>query len=117
MTISNDEWAWPKQGIATVEGKNYIPIDTDWFHQMGGYFHFFTGNFIEGPYGSISVWIFKKEVNDYWEFVLGTHSFSKFELIKLEITVKGFDDDTGLYIVRSTVGILGKRNIFLIPKF
>ena len=79
--------------------------------------NFFTGEYVEGPFNSSSNWIFIKEINDYWEFVLASHMYSKFELMKLDVTIKGFNDDTGLYKERLAFGVVGKSFILLIPKF
>ncbi len=79
--------------------------------------NFFTGEYIEGAYNSSSNWIFQKEINDYWEFVLASHIYSKFELINLDVTIKGFNDDIGLYKERHAFGVVGKSFILLVPKF
>jgi len=77
----------------------------------------FSGNVLSGPYGSFSKWNYTKDIKDNWEFVLGSHSFSKFELIRINVIIKGLGDETGLYKKKTTVGFVRKGLICIIPKF
>ena len=108
--------SYPAQLIIRVENKRYSD-DTANLTIHIEMKNFFTGEYIEGPYNSSSNWIFQKEINDYWEFVLASHRYNKFELINLEVTIKGFNDDIGLYKERQGFGVVGKSFILLAPKF
>ena len=108
--------SYPAQLIVRVENKRHSD-DTANLSIHVEMKNFFTGEHVEGPFNSSSNWIFTKEINDYWEFVLASHVYSKFELINLEVTVKGFNDDIGLYKERHTFGVVGKNFILIVPKF
>ena len=108
--------SYPAQLIVRVENKRYSD-DTANLTIHIEMKNFFTGEYIEGPYNSSSNWIFQKEIDDYWEFVLASHIYSKFELINLDVTIKGFNDDIGIYKERHAFGVVGKRFILLVPKF
>lgn len=107
--------SYPAQLIVRVENKRYSD-DTANLTIHIEMKNFFTGEYVEGPYNSSSNWIFQKEINDYWEFVLASHIYS-FEPINIEVTIKGFNDDIGLYKERHAFGVVGKRFILLVPKF
>ena len=77
----------------------------------------FSDNVLSGPYGSFSKWNYTKDIEDNWEFVLGSHSFPKFELIRIKVTIKGLDEEIGLYKKKTTVGFVRKGLICIIPKF
>ena len=108
--------SYPAQLIVRVENKRYSD-DTANLTIHIEMKNFFTGEYVEGPFNSSSNWIFQKEINDYWEFVLASHIYSKFELINLDVTIKGFNDDIGIYKERHAFGVVGKRFILLVPKF
>ena len=108
--------SYPAQLIVRVENKRYSD-DTANLTIHIEMKNFFTGEYVEGAFNSSSNWIFQKEIDDYWEFVLASHRYSKFELINLEVTIKGFNDDIGLYKERYAFGVVGKRFILLVPKF
>jgi hypothetical protein len=107
--------SYPAQLIVRVENKRYSD-DTANLTIHIEMKNLFTGEYVEGPYNSSSNWIFQKEINDYWEFVLASHIYS-FELMNLEVTIKGFNDDIGLYKERHAFGVVGKSLILLVPKF
>lgn len=108
--------SYPDQLVIRVENKRYYD-DTANLSIHIEMKNVFTGQYVEGPYDTSSNWVFSEEVGEYWEFVLAAHAYSKFWLIKLEVTVKGFNDDIGLYNERHTVGIVGRSFILIIPKF
>ncbi len=108
--------SYPAQLIVRVENKRYSD-DTANLNIHVEMKNFFTGEYVEGPFNSSSNWIFTKEINDYWEFVLASHIYSKFELINLDVTIKGFNDDIGLYKARHAFGVVSKSFIRLVPKF
>ena len=108
--------SYPAQLTVGIENKRYSE-DTANLTIHIEMKNFFTGKYIEGPYNSSSNWIFQKEIDDYWEFVLASHTYSKFELINLEVTTKGFNDDIGLYEERHASGVVGKSFILLVPRF
>ena len=108
--------SYPAQLIVRVENKRYSD-DTANLTIHIEMKNFFTGEYVEGAFNSSSNWIFQKEIDDYWEFVLASHRYSKFELINLEVTIKGFNDDIGIYKERHTFGVVGKSFILLVPKF
>ena len=116
ISIKGSVLSYPDQLIVRVENKKYYD-DTANLSIHIEMKNIFTGQYVDGPYDSTSDWIFSEEVNDYWEFVLASHRYKKRELIRLEVTVKGFNDDIGLYKERHAFGVVGKRFILLVPKF
>ncbi len=116
ISVKGSLLSYPAQLIVRVENKRYSD-DTANVSIHIEMKNFFTGEYVEGPFNSSSNWVFTKEINDYWEFVLASHTYNNFEFMNLEVTVKGFDDDIGLYKERHTFGIVGKSFILLIPKF
>jgi len=108
--------SYPAQLIVRVENKRHSD-DTANLSIHVEMKNFFTGEHVEGPFNSSSNWIFTKEINDYWEFVLASHRYNKFELINLDVTIKGFNDDIGLYKERHAFGVVSKSLILFFPKF
>ena len=116
ISMKGSVLSYPAQLIVRVENKRYSD-DTANLTIHIEMKNFFTGEYVEGAFNSSSNWIFQKEIDDYWEFVLASHRYSKFELINLEVTIKGFNDDLGIYKERHTFGVVGKSFILLVPKF
>jgi hypothetical protein len=77
--------------------------------------NYFTGTTVEGPYNSTSNWTFYTEITDQWEFLVSSHVYEKNELVTLDVTIKGLDDDLGLYQKKSSMGIILQRLIIIIP--
>ena len=116
ISIKGSILSYPDQLTVRVENKRYYD-DTANLTVHIEMKNVFTGKYIEGPYDTVSNWVFSKEVDEYWEFVLAAHRYNKFKFLRLEVTVKGFNDDIGLYKERHTFGIVGQSFILLIPKF
>jgi len=104
----------PNQLIVGV--KNYNLIDSANISINIEMKNFFTDKYVEGPYNSSSNWIFTKEIEDYWEFILAAHRYKKPELIKLDVTIKGFNEDVGVFKKQHTIGLVTKSLILLIPR-
>ena len=61
-------------------------------------------------------WILTKEVGEYWEFLVGSHTFTK-GLCKLEVVIKGINDDVYLYRKEISYGLIfTKLKVRLIPR-
>ena len=61
-------------------------------------------------------WNLTKEIEDYWEFLVGAHTFTK-GLFKLEVVVQGINDDIHLYKKEVTYGwVFNKLKVRLIPR-
>lgn len=116
VKIKGSILSYPDQLIIKIENEKFSIDDANLLIKIE-IKNLLTKKLVEGPYDSKSIWYFKKEINEFWEFVIGNHVFQRFELIKIDITIKGFDDETGLYYTRSTIGIVGKSFILIIPKF
>jgi len=116
ISIKGSVLSYPDQLIVRVENKKYYDETANLTIQIEMK-NFFSGKYIEGPYDSVSNLIFSEEIEDHWEFVLASHVYKRFELITLEVTIKGFNDDIGLYNEIHTVGIVGRSSILVIPKF
>lgn len=116
ISIQGSILSYPDQLTVRVENKRYYD-DTANLTVHIEMKNVFTGKYVEGPYDTVSNWVFSEEVDEYWEFVLAAHRYNKFKFLRLEVTVKGFNDDIGLYKERHTFGIVGQSFILLIPKF
>lgn len=103
----------PAQFSVKIENKKY-KIDTANVTINIQMKNLFTGEYVKGPYGIIYNWNFSEEIGDYWEFkaVIGVITRG---LFKLEITVKGFNDDVGLYAKQQTYGMIIKSIILIMP--
>jgi hypothetical protein len=62
-------------------------------------------------------WSLTKEIDNSWEFMVGAHTFTK-GLCKLNVVVKGINDDIYLYKKVVTIGwIIYNHKVRLIPRF
>ena len=62
-------------------------------------------------------WSLTKEIGEYWEFLVGSHTFTK-GLFKLEVLVQGINDDIHLYKKEETYGFtIGKMTLVMMPRF
>ena len=118
MTISmkGSFFSFPAQLKIGVTNTKY-PRDTANLSIVIEMKNFFTSEYIEGPYNTTSYWVFEKEIETYWEFVLASHSYKKCEPITLEVTIKGFNDDLGLYKHQQSLGLVRKSSILFWPVF
>ena len=61
-------------------------------------------------------WNFTKEIDEYWEFKITKRVYT-LGLIRLEVTIRGLDDDINLYKKEQTYGVIPHSlKILLIPK-
>ena len=107
--------SYPTQLIVGVINNNYKE-DTASVSIHVEMKNYFTGTTVEGPYNSTSNWTFYTEITDQWEFLVSNHVYEKNELITIEVTIKGLDDDQGLYQKKSIMGIILQNLIIIIPR-
>jgi hypothetical protein len=71
---------------------------------------------VKGAYGAVCNWSFNEEIVDYWEFKTMNRRY-KNGFFNLEIVLKGFNDDSHIYVKKQTIGlaVFGYK-VFLIPK-
>jgi len=70
---------------------------------------------VKSAYGAACNWSFDKEIIDYWEFKTMNRRY-KNGFFKLEVVLKGFNDDSHIYVEKETLGlVLFNFKIFLMP--
>ena len=116
ISIKGSVLSYPDQLTITLENTRYVDdsanLSIDICLQ-----NLFTGEYIDGPYGSTSHWVFSEEIEESWKFTLSSHAFKRFELLRLNVVIKGYHDDIGLYTERHSSGVVGKSFLLLLPKF
>jgi len=103
-----------KNGQFSIEiiNKNY-PIDTSNLSININLEPLFK---IPGIYKESINWTMKEEIKENWSFKTTNRAYFS-GLIKLNVEVKGYNDDIYIYIYQKTYGIiLFKYNVLLIPK-
>ena len=108
----------PSQIYIKVENKGY-EIDTVNVTIDISLKHIFRNEYVSTKKEHYDVpcnWSLTKEIEDYWEFLVGAHTFTK-GLFKLEVVVQGINDDIHLYKKEVTYGwVFNKLKVRLIPR-
>ena len=82
--------------------------------------HIFRNKFVQATkkhYNISCCWNLTKEIEDYFEFLIGGRRYTR-GLFKLEVVVKGIDDDIHLYRKQITYGwIIHKLKVVMLPRF
>jgi len=108
----------PSQIYIKVENKGY-EIDTANVTIDISLKHIFRNEYVSTKKEHYDVpcnWSLTKEIGEYWEFLVGGHTFTK-GLFKLEVVVQGINDDIHLYKKEVTYGwVFNKLKVRLIPR-
>lgn len=108
----------PAQIYIKVENKGY-EIDTATVKIDISLKHIFRNEYVSTKKEHYDIpcnWSLTKEIEDYWEFLVGSHTFTK-GLFKLEVVVQGINDDIYLYKREVTYGfIFNFLKVRLIPR-
>jgi len=109
----------PAQLCVRIENKNYeldtanLTIQIKFTNLLQDLYD----KFFEEPILVFNNWTFNKEVEEYWEFKTSSKQYLH-QIFRLDVTVKGYNDDIGLYKQEQTYGvIIHPFVVFLIPKF
>ena len=97
----------PAQVYVKVENKGY-EIDTANVSIHIFLKHIFRNEYVSTKKEHYDVpcnWSLTKEIGEYWEFLVGSHTFTK-GFFKLEVVVQGIDDDVYLYKKEVTYGFI-----------
>jgi len=107
----------PSQIYIKVENKGYekdtanVTIDISIKHVIFKNEYFYTK---KKHYNIYCHWFLTEEIDDHWEFLLGSHTFTR-GLCKLEVVVQGINEDIYLYKKEVTYGwILIKYKVRLL---
>jgi hypothetical protein len=108
----------PAQIYIKVENKRY-EIDAVTVAINISLKHIFRNEYVSTKkqhYKIPCIWNLTKEIEDYWEFLVGSHTFTK-GLFKLEVVVQGTNNDIYLYKREVTYGfIFNILKVRLIPR-
>ena len=108
----------PAQVYVKVENKGY-EMDTANVSIHISLKHIFRDEYVSTKKEHYEVpcnWSLTKEIGEYWEFLVGSHTFTK-GFFKLEVVVQGIDDDIYLYKKEVTYGwVFNKLKVRLIPR-
>jgi hypothetical protein len=81
--------------------------------------HIFRDKYVEAVKKHYNIpcnWNLTKEIEDYWEFIIGGRTFTR-GLFKFEVTVQGINDDIYLYKKQVTYGwIINKLKVIMLPR-
>lgn len=106
--------ASPSQFQITIENTKY-PVDTANLTINIALKNLLTKNYVTGPYNITSNWTFEKEVHEVWVYRVIAHSFAS-QCIILEVTIRGVQDDIGLYQKQRTIGLIISNIVLIIPR-
>jgi len=108
----------PAQLCVRIENKNYefdtanLTIQIKFNNLLQNLYDKISGE----PILVFNNWTFNKEVEEYWEFKTSTKQYLR-QIFRLDVTVKGYGDDIGLFKQVSTYGVVVHPFVvILIPK-